>query len=773
MKKPNRHTKRNADLGRYILFIGIITLLWTTRPTRAQAQAYPLLPAPMGATDIRALDRYVNLRNEQLDAILRLNEQYQLEFSKLEESRIQEHLDRSRDAATVFQLLAEKREEFRDSEVIRRKIGDLDEQFIAKIQEVLDEVQLPGLMRLRERRERGRLRIKPLFYKTGGVFFDLSAVIEQLVFDPSDAQVLQEMMPVYEHALTLKMRKLHPIVIKEELEPYREYVRRGMGRDKLDETDGKWEIVVAESWPRYGDKGVRIAKAIDALNDSTSFRLIQRLSMSGRQRLLGAYLENVGKRPGELSTFGVAVSNAFENSARWFPGASDACEELVRKAERKLVALQRAFVASERAYRPRKHWYDRSPREVSREEYQEQFVRLADEVTALREELDGSMEGCLSPEAYAHWRTAFSRRSDQGFGSPRHTSGEDIVRGYASPVLLQMRDINRLASVVNLGSEEHTVVQGAFKLYLASSSKIQSMVESGGLKSGAAEMPLDEVTLQEIQRFDDGFFKSILREIDDDGMRKRVGWLRNARRRLLWSRNIVSSGASKVDLVVFLIDCRVTIEELESISDIVDGYDVQANQRLRARYIAAISGTTISERGIEISKAVREEHHSISRLNLQTMREIAKVIEPTKRSVLDLFNQVAFWPVVQDASAQHRAIQQALARSGVQEEELAKLLVLQTQYLADYSSLTSEMIETVVDTVYWGPGERWPEPEGEDVQQNYNRLRSQRRDLNERLRMELELLRRERTEQVSHLSLAETPLSLCTKTHPTHCAASQ
>jgi len=731
---------RFGALGRIAVAAALIASMLLASGAQAQDQEDRLLPREIEVADLVLYRRLLNLSEAQSAAVDQLYVEYLERFDELTRTVIEPLNDSIDPAETFGQRLMFLERYYKGVEDARDRIRRVDQEMFTQIEPILDDDQLGQMPRVRDHRERHTLRVLPLLWQTGSRFHDATVFAYDLELSADDEALLNPMLTTYERTLTARLDELHELYRAQEIEPYREFVRRGLSGMDLGDPDSGFGDIVKYTWQTHGAKCIASLRGLDELNEDLSHRVVNTLSYEGAQRWLDEYLPRVYENTGWIRKRRRAILDAFARTRGRTPEEEQRFRELFVVVEARLDTIQDKFIALDKAWSPRRAVFYEREDGMSFEEYIATRRGFINEFKDVLARLSDDLRGVLRPVVFDQWETNLAGATTRTYVATTHPGGEPILGVHSAPLLLERRDLQRLSRTLALDETAQEALDEVFVAYQAAGTGIMNALPSQTRDQYGQVPPLSDDQRSRIRRLDEDIFAAVDRVCPDDECRRRIQWMRNARQRKLLGHGANVGMAAEIDAALFILDSQLAEDEIRQVAELIDSYDTEAGRLYEQLYTARLleyEDELASSKGRPSTRLVMERrqcHRPIARLNVRTIRAAHQCLaSETSRAMLEAFDRHAFYYVIVDAHRLDTAFRRIALLEDLIQEQRGRLLDVQVTYREEYDRLTEAMLDVVMDSAFWHGGDRWEVPEsprGEDRDKAYNDLMFKRVELN-------------------------------------------
>ncbi|MCH7571986.1 MAG: hypothetical protein IH891_03630 [Planctomycetes bacterium] len=308
----------------------------------------------------------------------------------------------------------------------------------------------------------------------------------------------------------------------------------------------------------------------------------------------------------------------------------------------------------------------------------------------------------------------------------------------SASIFFEARDLRRIGRIFSLNDEQQAVLQEAYLAYGRRKTALETDIPQGVRNRYGRQPPLPAKLRDRLRQADEIILAAITRQLEDESDVRKVDWLRNAQRRSRLGRRGSSGGAGGLDIVLFILDSGMAVEEIETLSPFIDEYDAKATgvyERLFATYASHYEWflENPESRGLGPHQYdLWEVQSEIARLNADTMDIIGEQLDSDEgTAMLELFRRYCYFPVFDDPDRTHPILNRASRIEDLSASQRESLLNLRVLFLEEYERLTDAMLDDAKYTLSWSYGTMVNRRENpSDNRDAYKRHRFLRDELN-------------------------------------------
>ena len=755
--------------GPSFLLILLILLITTTPRTSAQGELNRMYPDEITIDELELYGGMLKLSKSQFVTVLQYHSKYLERFSQLKETRIDPHHWPRTEAETFSEYLVIVEKYWRETEEIRKEIRRVDASLFVEIVTILDDSQFPAMGRVRDHRERRTLRITYFLGLTQRHFDDMTKFAYDLDLDEDDKTLVEPLLVEYERKLTGIMKTLHDKVFDIEVEPYRVQVQRGFGDTPLRDNPDAWQESMRLAWLDRGPRIEKLFQAIDDLNETMIRRVEQTLSHDGIQAWLDEFMTRNYFHANRPRLKRRPLMKAINQVGPLSERDETTLRELLLVFDASLRRIERRMIELDLKYQPRVYFTSiEEDLTGAHDEYGEKLFEASKEIDALVDTFLLQLEQSLSAQGFAEWDAAYASVTKRKSTRPTHVDGQDINHVSTASIFFKPRDIRLFVRIFELNGEQQAVLQEAYLVYGKRKTTLEPDLPERKRYKHNWPPPLPGTLRNRLRQADEIILSALDRQLGDESDRRKVGWLRNAHRRIRLGRQGPYFGAGSVDLVLFILDSDLATEEIETLSPLIDEYDAQATglyERLHASYTTHYEWFTENQDDEPIflphQDAWTQAQFAIANLNADTIRVIGEQLDSEEGTALiELFTRCCYGPVFADPNRTLPILQRAKRLEDLTSSQKEAILDLEVMYLAEYDRLTEAMLDDARYTVSWGRllGDTFRAPIGNAEYESYKRHHFERDELNAATRVGLHsILTAEQIESMGGLLMRKSP----------------
>ncbi len=326
-----------------IAFLMLLLALLTTE--RAEAQGtFGALPDPISSQHLNGYADRLGMSDQQLLALGEPHARYLEQFRQLREGDIEKFFDHFREMRPGrFDPSQFKQFEtiVKDFTRLMNRIRTLDESFFNDMQGVLTDDQAEKLIRIRQSRERERLRTEAsrvTDFVNPAVRVDLAEMLLELDLPPADLEAVDPLLASYEHQLTTYSRRVFDSGTKAILDGLKKLDKLGLDQEMM-ENPGRMMRFFGDFQLIWDEIKVDLLKSADQLaelNQRTFRQLATALPNESYRQLRAQYL---GRAYREAAEVGRQAESLFRGALEM--------EELPSEMRESVAALAAAHLNSQ------------------------------------------------------------------------------------------------------------------------------------------------------------------------------------------------------------------------------------------------------------------------------------------------------------------------------------------------------------------------------------------------------------------------------------------
>ena len=711
MLKWNFRSLVSCRLSEFILLLVVIAV--STPPAFCRDELRRVYPDEITVDGIERFGRWLNLSESQQVAVRAMHKVYLQKFATLKTEVIDplgppEWKDEN-SYAEHFKLLDTYWDE---TKIIRNKIRRVDGELFGEIGGILDDSQFAGMQRVRDHRALQTLRVATFIRSTHRPPHDLTKFAYDLELSEADAALLDPILQSYVRRLLILSRPLHDIAFRMATEPYREIVRRGFGDEKLIDSSVPWNATNREVWRDQGRRINQLINDIDELNETTTRRIEQTFSYEGVQAWLDEYMTRCYQIASWPRTKRKIILKAIDQAGPLHARDDSIFQEQLRAFDTSLRHFERGMIELDLKYLPRGHFSLRENGATwPNREYQEDVDEALKDLDTLVDTFLLQLEQTLSPGGFARWDAAYVIETKRKTTRPTHTDGKVVHRINRASIFLESRDIERINRIFSLDEEQRAILKDAFQAYGKRKTALEADLPEGFWNTYGMEPPQSGNLRDRLRQIDELIFSALARQFEDESDVRKLNWLRNARQRIRLGREGSprgAGGAGGVDIVLFILDSELEVEEIETLAPLIEEYDTKAAgvyELLFEAYTTNYDWYFENQDNRHFSPhydAYTQSQVAVAHLNADTMFAIGEQLDSEAGiAMIELFTRFCYYPVFDDPERAQTILNRTSRIEDLSASQRDALLDLKVLYLEEYERLTAVMLEDAKYTLYW------------------------------------------------------------------------